>query len=475
MNQKAIELTRQEAAEHLHNFLHKGILPLFQKGDPSVEKIQTAHSLYETGIDPHGCLYPINRLWSREAIFTSEGLSPKTVKKNIGWSQKILTALQRQPGWEKAEQEICAQFGGYGYIPQEGYPPTLSGFRDMVEQLTHREEDVLGFATYLPPKIHLTASSGPGMEPHSCHPSSQNNPPEKTLSRHQRNALETLEKAYQIFSKQKSIGGISLRSPLLIGASGGGKTTVVRALAQKQAIHYILLDGADWILSGAATEPQSLQKIRQFVQSCDKGIVAIDECDKLGTAAEDGHAWWKSVRGEIMTVIEKRSDNWAGWTEEEKEKFQNHFFVVGLGTWQHLFRKKPSLGFQADIPHLVNYEEIKKDNTIPEELLARFGKPIVLQSLQPEDYQEILERIHEEIGKNPDNLRQLCQEAALSGKEYRWVEDYVSDLLFASQDEEENSEPTSRENCAIKTIQESRPTPPPTPKPTSADLPHSPA
>jgi hypothetical protein len=456
MNQKAIELTRQEAAEHLQNFLNKGILPLFQKGDPSLEKIQTAHCLYETGIDPHGCLYPINRLWSRESIFTTDGLSPKTVRKNIGWSQKILSALQKQNGWEKIEQEICSHFGGYGYIPQEGYPPTLSGFRDMVEQLTHRDEDVLGFATYLPPKIHLGDNqNGESSPPHST-TSNQNKSTEKTLSRHQKKALQTLEKAYHIFSKQQSIGGISLRSPLLIGASGGGKTTVIRALAHQKNIDYILLDGADWILSGAATEPQSLQKIRQFVQSCDKGIVAIDECDKLGTTGEDGHAWWKSVRGEIMTVIEKRSDNWAGWTEKEKEKFQNHFFVVGLGTWQHLFRKKPSLGFQTSIPHLVNYEEIKKDNTIPEELLARFGKPIVLQSLQPEDYLEILERIHAEIGNPPPNLPELCQEAATSGKEYRWVEDYVSDILFASQEPEEKETPLHTENPELKTIQENR-------------------
>jgi len=468
MTSTAIELAREEATEHLKNFLDKGILPLVQKGEANLNKIQIAHSLYDTGIDPHGCLYPINRLWCREAIFTADGLSPKTLKRNLGWSQKVLTALQKTPGWEEAEQEICAQFGGYGYIPQEGYPPTLCGFRDMVCNLTNQEEEVVGFATYIPNKLHLHDASKYPLLSKNTPPSDARPQPTKTLSRHQKKALQTLRQAYQIFSKQKSIAGISLRSPLLIGASGGGKTTVVRSLAEEEGLAYLLLDGADWILSGAATDPQTLQKIRQFIQTHPKGLIAIDECDKLGTPAEHGHAWWKSVRGEIMTVIEKRADNWAGWTEEEKKKLQENFFVVGLGTWQHLFRKKSSLGFHDAKPNTVNYEEIKNDGNIPEELLARFGKPIVLQSLQPEDYLEILERIHEEIGGTPNDLLALAQKAERSGKEYRWVEDYVSDLLF---DKTETDAPPvthtpDRYPSDSKTPLAAR-TPPPEAKPTS--------
>lgn len=420
---------RTEAAELLQNFLQKGVIPLFKEKKPSNQTIEKAYTLFETGVESHGYLYPVNLLWSREAMFTKYGLSLSSFEANLGWSENLLKIFYYETGWENLEQQFCNTFGGYSYVPQDNYPPSLSGLVTAIENINNKVSHPFGFATHLPslmPASFQTPASFALSQPKLQKKDSTS----KLLSNNQKDALLKLEQAYNIFYAKKSIGGITIRSPLLIGASGGGKTTVVRALAHSKNTSYMLLDGADWILSGAA-EPQTLASVLEFVRTHEKGIIAIDECDKLGNAADDGHAWWKSVRGEIMAVIEKRADNWAGWGTEDKEKFKNNFFVVGLGTWQHLFRKKTSMGFLSKVPTEVNYNELKKDASIPEELLARFGRPILLTPLTHADFVSILSRLHAEIGKTNESLNELAQTATESEKEFRWVEDYVTDLLFS--------------------------------------------
>ena len=234
-HQVVINILRKETSEHLENFLNKTLLPHLKnlKASPKQEVLQEIQDKFDKGIQTYGTFYPLNRLWSEEALFTSHGLTQSSAQTNLLWSQKLLKALKHSEGWESAEQEICAQFGGYGFIPEEDYPPTLFGFHTMVRNLLYQEEEgdpTPGFATYLPEKIGMPTPAN--SKPLKTHPQSLPEPPQnkpkRTLSKNQIQALKKLNDAYRIFKENQSIGGISLRSPLLIGPSGGGKTTIVR-------------------------------------------------------------------------------------------------------------------------------------------------------------------------------------------------------------------------------------------------------
>jgi hypothetical protein len=254
------------------------------------------------------------------------------------------------------------------------------------------------------------------------------------LTSSQIEGIKLLQKHYGILEKSLTISGYATRPPLIIGPSGVGKTTILRALASIKETPLLFLDTASWSLINAKTEPFTLDILQQFVEKNPKGIIAIDECDKFGSE-NSGNDWWRNVRGEAMAIIEKRTDNWGNWKIENKRKFIENFVTIGMGTWQMVFKGNSFANgegqeiYQNEEP---DFKYLIQSKIIPEELLARFSNPILLKPQNKKDFRDALERIHSEFG-NPITdikLENLCDEAVESQKNARWIEDYITNLLL---------------------------------------------
>jgi hypothetical protein len=256
----------------------------------------------------------------------------------------------------------------------------------------------------------------------------------------QRKALQKLNQHYQIWKRRGQTGGFSLRPPLLIGSSGTGKNTILRALCSMHNIPCLILNAPNWQVMSAASRQFTLADVATFLGQHEQCVIAIDEIDKVGNGKDgDAGGWYRGVRGEIMGFIEKEIDGYCPrrWTAEIKARFREGCFIVAAGTWQKVFRPTWETGGDNKIIQgglgdgAPDFEELLGANLTTEELLARTANPIFLQPPGPAEFLDLLERIHEgrpQLTKK--EKERLAEEAVASGKNMRWAEDYAEKLLL---------------------------------------------
>ena len=249
------------------------------------------------------------------------------------------------------------------------------------------------------------------------------------LTSGQRTVVVQIIRHFDVFRVKSSLGGYSLRPPLVIGPSGAGKTMVLRVIGALRNMPLLLLDTSSWLPIGAHAQPATLQVIADFVLAHPEGIIAVDEVDKFG--GSDSEGWWRSIRGEAMMVIERRVDTF-NWHSLIKDTFMQRFFIIGLGTWQELHRQTPAIGFAKGIQKAPGFDELRQSKAIPEELLARFAEPIHLNPPNARDFEEAIRRILTEAGAAADSqeIKHLCEMAMASGKHTRWLQDFAASQIL---------------------------------------------
>lgn len=155
------------------------------------------------------------------------------------------------------------------------------------------------------------------------------------------------------------------------------------------------------------------------------GVVLIDKCDKAG--AEGDSSWSRHVRGELYALLDRRLSGIVGWEQQHTDRL-DQFFIIGCATFQSLYTRKRSVGFNGKRKERPN---IFEQTAIPQELLARFNSNLIY--LEPPSAKEFSERvaaIHRELNMPvPSNLTELGIEASESGLNTRWLEAHVSSVL----------------------------------------------
>lgn len=244
------------------------------------------------------------------------------------------------------------------------------------------------------------------------------------LTASQERGMELLGEIYSFHQQNKRVAGISTKPvPLLIGPSGCGKTALIRYFADRHQLPLLDLNPGNWIVSGAASHPHTLQLIRRFIRDHAKGLIYLDELDKFNGTTD----WMRNVVQECMALLDQRISSFEGWGDEDRVRL-GHFFIVGSGTWQNLYYEDSQvLGFDlADEVDLA--EKLVNQKQIPDEILFRFPHVIEVKGLSAIEFKKRITQVREELNLptlSKERLASLAHEAIQSRRQSRWLEQYV--------------------------------------------------
>lgn len=251
------------------------------------------------------------------------------------------------------------------------------------------------------------------------------------LSASQRELLAPLQAHWRIKQRGERIAGYDPRPiPLLVGPSGSGKTALVRHFAATEQMPMKDFNVGTWIVSGARAEPPTLDEIGDFVRANDRGVLFLDEVDKLHGVSD----WLRNIQQEIYALLDGRTDSFPGWDASLAEKLARNFFIVGAGTWQTRYAgRQHALGFGVKAESNAWSIELNEQDEIPEELLMRFNADVLyLRPLTKLEFSERILAIHDALimfRPTDERLDHLAEKAVVSGRHNRWLEAYASRML----------------------------------------------
>lgn len=236
---------------------------------------------------------------------------------------------------------------------------------------------------------------------------------------------------------------------LVVGSTGAGKTYLCRRLAHELGLPLLETQYASWVVTGAGSRggAHTLRLVYSFAQAHKRGIILLDEADKLGSD-EGTSDWTRSVHLEVFSVMDKKvvsavlegsdasetAPRFRVSAEEIEQRLLRGHLLIGAGAWQDLWRRPQSAGFaqvdekSSDV-QLPTYKELVAK--IRPEILNRFhSKVLFLPPLSRSDYKWLVE---ETLDQLPENFRPIMSEAALATidqavemqKGFRWIEELV--------------------------------------------------
>lgn len=256
------------------------------------------------------------------------------------------------------------------------------------------------------------------------------------LSKGQKAALDQLESIASLI-EIGSLHKLPVRprtNTLICASSGMGKSFLASTLASRLKLPILIINACNWIPVGARGENYSWDVIVEFVQRNPKGILFLDEIDKI---ASPTHDWMNSVRLEIHDLLDsvvpqsvgvetevQEDDCLWDFDRSEKEPPKNllpdraqvqfrlkyQYLIVGGGAWQELWNQlgTTSVGFKSEPDHLAEPNRKLLGSSMTHELLSRFRDDVVMiPQMTSEDYRSLAKEVASSL---PADLREVFAE-----------------------------------------------------------------
>lgn len=224
----------------------------------------------------------------------------------------------------------------------------------------------------------------------------------------QRAAFETLLAMGNLyFSGRRTLPKIKLRlQPLIIGATGCGKSFLVENAARRLQAKYFRITRGDWIPYGSKGPRPTVFRILDEVATFDRVVLHIDELDKFGNLQE--REWSAAIASDIWNILDGRfqlgeylhetmfPDGKKPNEQALAHRVRTSLWIVGSGTWQDVYsnsRGRPTMGFQCGRQPVesVDMAKIAGSEMISPELLHRFGEPIFIEYPTREETAQLIE------------------------------------------------------------------------------------
>lgn len=237
-------------------------------------------------------------------------------------------------------------------------------------------------------------------------------------------------------------------SPLLVASTGAGKTFLVNLLAQELGLPLFSATASDWILlcTSMRGAPPTLPLLYSFIQNNPRGIVFLDEIEKLGGNNATASDWATCYQLEIFSVLDKKiipgvledgpGPKFTLMATKLAERFERSILVIAAGAWQSLWESKSDpIGFgdTAETDRSPTHAELAA--TLRLEILNRFsGRPLILPPLTVRDYSAVFNEL---FGRLPADLQailrhpsqQQIEEAVRTKKAFRFFEELLADAV----------------------------------------------
>lgn len=234
---------------------------------------------------------------------------------------------------------------------------------------------------------------------------------------------------------------------LVVGATGVGKSTLVRLLAETLGIQYLRVSATSWMPTGAHDRGthQTTGEIAEALSNSEKLVLFVDELEKLYTSDS---SWQSYIRCELLDILDGRFPLGMHLDDYDIDvvhaRLSTNTFFIAAGTFQSFFDSYRSSisGFSGEAAAPEYPEFALLPTFLPREITNRFNPDlIILRPLTRADYEQMIAKAASAL---PTGLRGTFQmiaecsitEAVKAGLGCRMIEQALLSALLKTRSPE---------------------------------------
>ncbi|WP_235852531.1 AAA family ATPase [Helicobacter vulpis] len=215
--------------------------------------------------------------------------------------------------------------------------------------------------------------------------------------------------------------GLEKANAICIGPSGSGKTFLIEMATKYLDIPYCIANAASFTPTGyLGNETNQMfatlyNNADKDIEKAQKGVLVLDEIDKLGQGSWHDKEWRQGVQNELLKVIEKGivSFEYGGRANGETITLQtDHMLFIVLGHFEKLWKNNQLKTPHQKLPKFSNEDLIECG--MKREFLRRFCVRVVFEPVDLDMLTQLLDRrlkpFQEEFAKEGSAL-EFTQEA----------------------------------------------------------------